>query len=152
MKQWLSRQRISCNERQRSPEERLQKRWALQSPSYHPETITQQWCTEGKRTTSANSPGWRAERRRQKLQRLSTREERWTEGKIWGSTEGLPWVFSRVLINKYMSGKHQRSGKDKQKVLEGTASDTHTDLPPATAQGLTTVRAQGRLLRRVLSQ
>lgn len=43
-----------------------------------------------------------------------------------------------------MSGKHQRSGKDNQKVLEGTAPDTHTDLPPAIVQGLNDCQGTGQ--------
>lgn len=59
-------------------------------------------------------------------------EESWTKRELWGPREGLPWVFSRVLINKYMWGKYQRSGKDHLKRLEGTASVPHTELEMVT--------------------
>jgi len=77
-----------------------------------------------------NSPGWRDETEQTDIgrscrDRVPERRELNKE-QTWGSTEGLPWVFSRVLIDKYMWGKHQRSGKEHQKGSVGTAPVTQS--------------------------
>lgn len=90
----------------------------------------------GNQTGSAALPGLK--RLNSWVQRhrwQSTREKRakQTKTELLGFTEGLPWIFNRVLTNKYMGGKSQRSGKDHLKELVGTAPVPHKELEVVTA-------------------